>query len=104
VFFPAGGLTLIRDARDNLDIVAAYLREHPTIALELHGHSDSVGSRATNLQLSRRRAKAVKEYLVAQGIDARRLPVRAVGESRPIASNATEEGRLKNRRVDLVPR
>lgn len=104
VFFPAGGLTLIRDARDNLDIVAAYLREHPTIALELHGHSDSVGSRATNLQLSRRRAEAVKEYLVAQGIDARRLPVRAVGESRPIASNATEEGRLKNRRVDLVPR
>lgn len=104
VFFLAGGVVLVRDARDNLNRVAVYLRQYPARVLELRGHSDSVGSRATNLQLSRRRAEAVRGHLIDLGIDPQRLKVRAIGESHPIASNATEQGRLKNRRVELIPR
>ena len=102
VFFPQGGIALVADARKKLDLVANYLQRHQQSALELHGHSDGVGSRRANLQLSRRRADAVQRYFVERGIDPRRLKVRALGESRPIASNATEKGRLKNRRVELV--
>ena len=102
LFFPAGGVVLVRDARDNLDLVVDYLQQHPTISIELHGHSDSVGSRAVNLQLSRRRAEAVQSYLIGLGIDSRRLKVRALGETHPIASNATQKGRLENRRVELI--
>ena len=102
VFFPQGGIALVADARKKLDLVADYLQRHQQSALELHGHSDSVGSRRANLQLSHRRADAVQRYFVERGIDPRRVKVRALGESRPIASNATEKGRLKNRRVELV--
>ena len=102
VFFPAGGVALVREARENLDLVVNYMRQHPAIGLELHGHSDSVGSRAVNLQLSRRRAEAVQAYLTALGIETRRLKIRALGESHPIASNATQTGRLENRRVELI--
>lgn len=102
VFFPAGGVVLVDDARDNLGLVADYLRQHPSIAIELHGHSDSMGSRAINLQLSRRRAKAVQAYLTSLGIEVQRLKIRALGESQPITSNATAKGRLENRRVELI--
>ena len=102
VFFPTGGVVLIPEARENLDLVVKYMRQYPDIALELHGHSDSVGSRTLNLQLSRQRAEAVQAYLTALGIETRRLKIRAIGESHPIASNATQTGRLKNRRVELI--
>ena len=102
IFFPTGGTVLIRESRDDLNDVATYLLRHPDVPLELHGHSDSVGSRAINLQLSRQRAETVKDYLIGLNIDARRLKIRALGESRPIESNASEKGRRKNRRVELV--
>ena len=102
VFFPAGGVVLIPEARENLDLVVNYMRQHPESALELHGHSDSVGSRSMNLQLSRRRSEAVQAYLTGLGIETRRLKIRALGETHPIASNATQTGRLENRRVELI--
>ena len=104
VFFPAGGTVLVGDARDNLRRVANFMRQEAHRTLELRGHSDSVGSRAANLRLSRQRAEAVRDHLIELGVEPRRLKVRALGERDPIASNATEQGRLKNRRVDLVPR
>ena len=104
VFFPAGGTVVEGDALHNLQRVANFMREEAHRTLELRGHSDSVGSRAVNLRLSRHRAEVVHDHLVELGIDPRRLNVRALGEGYPIASNATEQGRLKNRRVDLVPR
>ena len=93
---------LLPEARENLDLVVNYMRQHPESALELHGHSDSVGSRSVNLQLSRRRSEAVRAYLTGLGIETRRLNIRALGETHPIASNATQTGRLENRRVELI--
>ena len=73
------------------------------VRVELRSHSDSEGARAVNLQLSRRRAEVVKNFLVKLGIESERLRMRACGEAYPVASNATEEGRLLNRRVELIP-
>jgi outer membrane protein OmpA-like peptidoglycan-associated protein len=70
--------------------------------VEVGGHTDSVGSEAYNQGLSERRADAVRDYLMSKGVKASRLTARGYGESRPVASNDTEEGRAENRRVELV--
>jgi len=84
-----------------LDAAADGLRGCPNIQVRVEGHTDSVGSDAYNQGLGLRRANAVKGYLVGAGIAERRLSVRSFGESRPIASNETDEGRALNRRVEL---
>ena len=80
------------------------MRQEAHRVLELRGHSDSVGSRAANLRLSRQRAGVVRDYLVELGVEPHRLKIYALGERYPITSNATAQGRRKNRRVDLVLR
>lgn len=84
-----------------LDEAVATLKRRSTIRVEVAAHTDSRGSAAYNLALSNRRAKSVRDYLVAHGIDPSRLTVRGYGESKPVASNATPEGRAQNRRVEL---
>jgi hypothetical protein len=86
-----------------LDGVAATLRERPQQALEVGGHASAEGTGPYNQDLSMRRAKAVRNYLVEQGVDSRLLSYRGFGESRPLASNITEPGRILNRRVELSP-
>jgi OOP family OmpA-OmpF porin len=76
-----------------------FLREHPNTVAEIEGHTDSVGSDDYNQGLSERRADAIKLAIVNSGIDASRLSTVGYGESRPIATNDTDEGRQKNRRV-----
>ena len=71
--------------------------------IEVAGHTDSRGSDAYNMNLSQQRAEAVRTYLVGKGIAADRLSAKGYGESQPVADNATDEGRFKNRRVELVP-
>lgn len=70
--------------------------------IEVAGHTDSRGSDAYNMKLSQQRAEAVRNYLVGKGIAADRLSAKGYGESQPVASNATDEDRFKNRRVELV--
>ena len=78
------------------------MKEHPEIArVAVDGHTDSVGTARANLALSRRRAIAVMRWLVAHGVDERRLEARGFGPRRPIADNKTAEGRAKNRRVEF---
>jgi len=85
---------------DQLDAIAAAMRAHDDIELVLEGHTDSRGSDQYNMNLSDRRAKAVKAKLVNDyGIPAARVSAVGYGESRPIATNSTEEGRARNRRV-----
>jgi len=72
------------------------------VDVEVAGHTCSIGTEEYNLGLSQRRAEAVRNYLVSKGVSADRLIVRGYGESRPAVSNATREGRVQNRRVELV--
>ncbi len=83
-----------------LDRLSSDLRESGA-TVTLDGHASSEGSEAYNLNLSRDRANSVKQYLVNSGVDAAKVNVQAFGESAPIASNATEEGRVANRRVEI---
>lgn len=84
-----------------LDELSYALKSQPSWKLELAGHTDNVGSNATNLSMSKGRVEAVKKYLVSSGISPDRIITYAFGESKPIASNNTEEGRSKNRRVEM---
>ncbi len=84
-----------------LDNVVASLTKSPGIRLEIAGYTDDRGDPLYNRILSRRRAEAVMIYLVKHGIDARRLTAAGYGSDDPIADNSTEEGRQKNRRVEL---
>ena len=88
-------------AKGPLNKVVAWLQENPEVKVEISGHTDSKGSDEYNQRLSEARAKAVYEYFIAQGVDKFRLAYAGYGESRPIATNDTEEGRQQNRRVEL---
>ncbi|HMX40302.1 MAG TPA: OmpA family protein, partial [Saprospiraceae bacterium] len=78
------------------------LQQQPKMAIEIVGHTDDLGNDAYNLDLSRRRAKAVMQYLLDNKIPASRLRSKGEGEAKPIATNATDEGRAQNRRVEFV--
>ena len=84
-----------------LDSLADQVRKLPTISGEIGGHSDSQGAEAFNVDLSRRRALAVRDYLASRGITVTQLAVAGYGESQPVADNTTVEGRQQNRRVVL---
>ena len=71
--------------------------------VEIDGHTDNIGPADYNMKLSERRANIVMEYFFSKGIDANRLTIKGFGSTKPAASNDTQEGRAKNRRVELTP-
>ena len=87
-----------------LDKVAESLKAWPEVKVEVGGHTDSSGSAAHNLELSNRRAESVKTYLVRKGVDPSRLTAKGHGQTQPVDENKTEEGKAKNRRVELTKR
>lgn len=84
-----------------LDGVASGLKQHPLLKVEIQGYTDSTGSVAYNMRLSRRRAQAVRDYLTGAGVDPSQLTARGYGPEHPVASNRTAAGRAQNRRVVL---
>jgi outer membrane protein OmpA-like peptidoglycan-associated protein len=102
VLFATGRADLKPGAIGNLDRLVAFLAEYPQLAVEIEGHTDSVGSAASNQLLSERRAASVRSYLLEQGVTARRMTTAGLGESRPVADNETPSGRQQNRRVEII--
>jgi OOP family OmpA-OmpF porin len=88
--------------RKRLSRVIQMLKEMPEIHVQIVGYTDDVGSAQYNLVLSARRAEAVRDYVSASGVDATRLSTAGGGESQPLVSNSTPEGRAVNRRVEFV--
>ncbi|HUM48322.1 MAG TPA: OmpA family protein, partial [Chitinophagales bacterium] len=78
------------------------LKQNPSLKIEISGHTDNQGSAAYNQSLSQNRAKAVYEYLSATGIASSRLTFKGYGETKPLGSNETEEGRSQNRRTTFT--
>jgi outer membrane protein OmpA-like peptidoglycan-associated protein len=84
-----------------LENVAGVLRDYPQTTVDVYGHADSVGSESYNQDLSERRAMNVASIMIGGGVIRQRVAVTGFGETRPIASNATDEGRARNRRVEV---
>ena len=103
IHFDVNSATIRPESRAALDEIGSMLREHPDLRISIEGHTDSDGDDASNLDLSERRAAAVRDYLVANyGVEGARLESVGLGETVPVADNATPEGRQENRRVELV--
>lgn len=101
VNFAYNSAQLLPGAERVMNDAAETLRRNPSISVEVAGHTDSDGAAAYNESLSDRRARSVRDYLAARGVPMNRMTVRGYGESDPIASNATKEGKAMNRRVVL---
>jgi OOP family OmpA-OmpF porin len=101
VTFAFDSAKLTDTSRPVLDGVAQGLKQHPRLKVELQGYTDSTGSLAYNMRLSQRRAEAVREFLIGDGVAAAQLRARGYGPHDPVASNRTAEGRALNRRVVL---
>lgn len=86
-----------------LDAATESLNQCPNVAVGIEGHTDSIGPDAYNQSLGQRRADSVRDYLVGKGVSSSRLTTSSYGESRPVATNDTDEGRALNRRVELHP-
>ena len=103
VYFDHDAATIKAESFGILDEVAQTLVEHPEIlSVEVAGHTDADGPDAYNLALSQRRVDAVRAYLIGKGVAADRLTAKGYGESRPLTTNATEDGKAKNRRVEFT--
>ncbi len=102
VLFASNQTTLLPAAQSRLDQVAQVLMAHPERKLVIEGHTDSRGSDSANMNLSQRRADAVRTYLVSKQYEADLIEARGMGEGRPIADNKSAEGRANNRRVEII--
>jgi outer membrane protein OmpA-like peptidoglycan-associated protein len=102
ILFPFDSDQILPAGRANLDELALSLQRYPNSSLTIVGHTDSVGTDSYNQSLSERRARSASAYLQSKGIAASRLTAVGRGETEPIASNSTEEGRQRNRRVEVA--
>lgn len=88
--------------KGSLNILAKALEENPDIRIKIDGYTDFIGSEGYNLELSAKRAKAIKNYLVDRGVKSSNISIEGYGKQNPIANNATAAGRAKNRRVEFI--
>ena len=85
-----------------LQMLATVLKEHPERHVVIEGYTDSMGSASSNRDLSQRRAGAVRNFLIQNGVDASRITAHGYGEASPVVPNTSEAGRLQNRRVEVI--
>jgi OmpA-OmpF porin, OOP family len=101
IFFDFNKYTLKEKSRTELEKVTKFLKDNPTVRVEIGGHTDNVGTIVYNQQLSEKRAQAVNEFLKQNGIDPKRLIAKGYGQEKPVADNSTEDGRQLNRRIEF---
>jgi outer membrane protein OmpA-like peptidoglycan-associated protein len=99
--FDFGKSTIRKSSFTQLDAAVAVLQSYPALRMLVTGHTDSIGAHDANVTRSEERARAVKEYFVAHGIDASRVEIKGAGPDEPIADNATAAGQQKNRRIEF---
>jgi outer membrane protein OmpA-like peptidoglycan-associated protein len=102
VLFDFGKYNLKSDAQIKLAKLAGIIQAHPGLHLAIEGHTDNIGSDEANMKLSEQRAGAVRDFLVQQGLAQEAVSALGLGKAEPVADNSTNEGRQKNRRVEIV--
>jgi outer membrane protein OmpA-like peptidoglycan-associated protein len=100
--FAPGAATLRPEARSNVSAIVAFVNRDKNKAIRIEGHTDNGGKANADLLLSQRRAETVRDALVGAGVDARRITTFGMGQAQPVAPNTSEEGRARNRRVDVI--
>ncbi|MCU0417095.1 MAG: OmpA family protein [Cytophagaceae bacterium] len=101
IFFDVNSVKLQDKSTTELNKLIAWMKENPNVRIELGGHTDNVGNELFNKNLSLNRAKAVSDYLISQGISAQRLVIKGYGAGAPVADNTTDDGRARNRRLEI---
>jgi OmpA-OmpF porin, OOP family len=104
ITFATNSAAIAPESDKVLNEIAGLLKNQPEWKITVEGHTDNVGAKAANQTLSQRRAEAVVTWLAGHGVDRTRLNAAGLGDTKPVQDNATEEGRAKNRRVELVKR
>jgi outer membrane protein OmpA-like peptidoglycan-associated protein/uncharacterized protein YegL len=99
--FATASDVIIKSEKKGIDEIVKFMRKYPNVYLEIHGHTDNMGTPKFNKELSIRRAKAAKKLIVKAGIAPGRIITRGFGATKPLASNDTEQGRAKNRRIEF---
>lgn len=102
ILFASNQYELVQNAKENIANLAASLNKYPNTNVMIIGHTDTDGTNEYNLKLSLNRASAVKSFAEIKGVESNRLKTIGKGESEPIASNLTDEGKANNRRVEIV--
>jgi len=102
VNFETNSALLTEETLFIIEEFSVFLHENPTVEVAIHGHTDNVGDASTNLELSTQRARTVYDFLILEGIEAKRIRFKGFGASKPLTTNATEVGRAKNRRTEFV--
>jgi OmpA-OmpF porin, OOP family len=100
--FETGKSDIKSDSQKTIDQIAQMLKDNPSLKVSIEGHTDNAGNATSNQSLSENRAKAVMNAVVAKGTDKARLTSKGWGQTKPVADNATEDGKAKNRRVEIV--
>lgn len=100
ITFDSGKASIRPESYPRLDRVVEYMTYKKSTRIEISGHTDNVGSKQANKDLSEKRARACRDYLIAKGIDGSRIEALGFGDERPIANNGSAEGREKNRRIE----
>lgn len=102
LFFATAKSNLLPESYAELNRIATFLTNNGSVAIEIAGHTDNIGNDQTNVVLSQDRADAVRYYLQSKGIPVNRLNAKGYGKTRPVTTNATEDGKAQNRRVEFV--
>ena len=102
IHFDTGKAVILPDSESILGEIVKMLQQNPDVKLSVEGHTDNVGAAAGNQALSAKRAQAVVAWLTAHGVAGSRLTAKGWGQTKPVADNTSEDGRAKNRRVELV--
>jgi outer membrane protein OmpA-like peptidoglycan-associated protein len=102
IVFESGSATIDPESNPRLDRVVEFMTHMTSVRIQISGHTDNVGDPRRNLALSQQRADAVRTYLVSHGIDGSRVEAIGRGDTQPVASNDTEEGRAQNRRIEAI--
>lgn len=102
LFFEYNKSNILKSSYPELNRIVSFFNEHPIYLVEVSGHTDSIGNPEYNQKLSERRANSVRDYLINKGIEPKKLEAKGYGMEDPVATNETEEGRQKNRRVELL--
>jgi outer membrane protein OmpA-like peptidoglycan-associated protein len=101
IFFESGQFNLLSESKTELQHLIHFMKENPTVSIEIGGHTDDVGDEKSNLELSENRARTVYNYLLSNQVSANKISYKGYGEGLPLNDNSTEENRKNNRRTEF---